>query len=208
MTWLDTFLEFLESIPDFAIYFFLAVSAFVENVFPPIPVDTITAFGAFLVGVGRLSFWGVYISTTMGSVLGFMALFLVGRRLDRESFIERDFRFFRTKYILRAEAWFRKYGYTLVLFNRFLPGVRSAISLAGGFSRLGRVRVAVFALVSAGVWNGLLISLGYVLGSEWEEVSERLRVIMVHYNIVVLILIAVLVVVLVIIVGRRRRLER
>lgn len=208
MTWLDIFLEFLESIPDFVIYFILAVGAFVENVFPPVPVDTITAFGAFLVGVGRLSFWGVYISTTAGSVLGFMALFLVGKRFDKEYFMKRNFRFSRTKYILRVEGLFEKYGYTLVLFNRFLPGIRSAISLAGGFSRLNGLRVAMLALVSAGLWNGLLISLGYFLGTEWEEVRERLRVIMIHYNITVLLLIAVLVVVLVVIVSRRRRSKR
>ena len=67
MAFLDGFLDFLNSLPDGLIYLLLGVSAFVENVFPPVPGDTITAFGAFLVGTQRLSFFGVYLSTTAGS---------------------------------------------------------------------------------------------------------------------------------------------
>ena len=86
--YIDKFLNELRSLPDTLIYFFLALSAFVENLVPPIPGDTITAFGAFLVGVGKLSFVGVYISTTLGSSLGFLTLFWLGGFLGRHFFIE------------------------------------------------------------------------------------------------------------------------
>jgi membrane protein DedA with SNARE-associated domain len=195
---MDLFLEFLESLPDFLIYALLTVSAFVENLFPPIPGDTITAFGAFLVGVGRLGFFGVYISTTFGSLLGFMCLFWIGGRLGRRFFMEKDYRFFRANDIQRAEAWFGKYGYFLVLVNRFLPGVRSAISLAGGISRLKAGKVAVLALLSCGTWNLIWILFGYFLGSHWDTVHARMSSIMAKYNITVLILFTLVVLVVII----------
>lgn len=192
------FPEWLGSLPDALIYILLAVSAVVENLFPPIPGDTITAFGAFLVGVGRLHFAGVYIATTLGSLMGFMCLFWIGRRLGRRFFVEKDYRYFKAGDIRRAEAWFERYGYLLVLMNRFLPGVRSAISLAGGISRLEAGRVAALALVSCGIWNLVWILLGYALGTHWETVQGQMTAIMTRYNTAVLVLFALIILLLII----------
>jgi len=76
--------------------------------FPPIPGDTITAFGAFLVATERLSFFGVYLSTTLGSLFGFMFLFWIGSLLGRRFFIEKDYRFFRAKDIIRGRGMVSK----------------------------------------------------------------------------------------------------
>jgi len=126
MTNLDGFLNFLNSLPDFLIYFFLGLSAFVENIFPPIPGDTITALGAFLVGTQRLHFLGVYFSTTIGSLFGFMFLFWIGSLLGKRFFVDRDYRFFKAEDIIRAEEWYRKYGYFLVLIK--IKGFKGRLS--------------------------------------------------------------------------------
>ena len=58
-------------------YLILFVSAYVENTFPPVPGDTVTVIGAYLITTGKLSFTGVWLSTTLGSVLGFMTMFFM-----------------------------------------------------------------------------------------------------------------------------------
>ncbi len=181
----DQFLNFLSSLPPSLIYFFLGISAFVENIFPPIPGDTITVFGAFLVGTQRLSFLGVYLATTIGSLAGFMSLFWIGSALGRRFFIEKDYRFFSAKDIYRAEAWFQKYGYLLVLLNRFLPGVRSVISIVGGISKLKYFKTTFFAFISCAAWNLIWITVGYELGSNWDVVRQTIGKIMARYNMVV-----------------------
>ena len=201
----EALFRFLQSLPDGLIYVALAVCAFIENLFPPIPGDTITATGAFLVGTGRLDFLGVYTATTAGSLAGFMTLFAVGRALGRRHFLERDYRLFRARTILRAEAWFRRYGYLLVALNRFLPGVRSVISIAGGISRLEAVPVAVLSLLSCAVWNGLWIFLGYSLGNRWQLVEARLSTMMTRYNLTVAVLGGMVLLVAVVIRGLRRK---
>jgi membrane protein DedA with SNARE-associated domain len=181
-------LDFLNTLPNTLIYFLLGVSAFVENVFPPIPGDTITAFGAFLVGTKRLHFFGVYLSTVLGSVSGFMFLFWIGDLLGRRFFLERDYWFFKAQDIIKAEEWFRKYGYLLILMNRFFPGIRSVISIAGGISRLKIHRVLLLALISCGAWNLIWIFFGYMLGSNWETARDKMANIMARYSLTVLIL--------------------
>jgi len=191
--YLDKFLNELRSLPDILIYFLLGLSAFVENLMPPIPGDTITAFGAFLVGMGKLSFAGVYISTTVGSVLGFLTLFWLGEILGRHFFVERDFRFLRAKDIIKAEEWFGRYGYLLILFNRFLPGIRSAIALASGISRFRTLPVAVLSLLSCAAWNLIWIFMGHTLGTHWETVERTTADFMVRYNLAVIVLIGLVI---------------
>ena len=186
MTYIDNFLHMVNSLPDSFIYLALGLSAFLENVFPPVPGDTITAFGAFLVGTKRLHFFGVFISTTVGSLAGFMFLFSIGSRIGRRFFIEKDFWFFKTRDIIRAEEWLRKYGYLLVLLNRFLPGLRSVISIAVGISNIRPSRVALFALISCSAWNFIWIYTGYTLGSNWKTVTEKMTRFMVQYNLLML----------------------
>ena len=183
---IDQFLTFMTGLPDGLVYFMLGLSAFVENIFPPIPGDTITAFGAFLVGTRRLSFWGVYSSTTLGSLLGFLCLFWVGRLLGRRFFVERDYRWFRAQDIRRAEAWFLRYGHFFILLNRFFPGLRSVISIAGGISGLNTLVVAVLAFVSCAVWNLIWILAGFMLGSNWDVVKGRMSQLVFRYNLAIL----------------------
>ena len=205
LSWLDSFLNLLNSLPNTLLYLLLGLSAFVENVFPPIPGDTITAFGAFLVATQRLSFFGVYLSTTLGSLFGFMFLFWIGSLLGRRFFIEKDYRFFRAKDIIRAEEWFRKYGYFLILLNRFFPGIRSVISIAGGISQLKVLRVTLLALISSCAWNLIWISLGYSIGTNWDMVKEKMARIMFSYNLAILILIGLVVLIFVLRMMKKKR---
>ena len=179
---IDAFLAHISAFPDSLIYLILGLSAFIENIFPLAPGDTVTAFGAFLVGTRNLSFIGVYIATTLGSLTGFMFLFWLGALLGKRYFIERDLWLFKAQDIERAEIWFRKYGYFIILINRFFPGIRSVISISAGISKLNRQKVALLALISAFAWNLIWMGFGYMLGSNWERVKDKLGVIMVRYN--------------------------
>lgn len=165
------------------LYLFLFVSSVLENLFPPIPGDTITVFGAFLVGIGKLDFFMVYAVTTLGSSIGFILLFYAGAFLEMEFFINTRFKIFSSKKIIEAEKWFSRYGYYIVVLNRFLPGVRSVISIAAGISGLKGVKVFLLSLVSAMGWNFLWIYTGYTLGNNWNIVQEKISIIIRNYNI-------------------------
>ncbi len=189
----DAIIRILQSLlpsNDAVLYGVLFISAVIENLFPPIPGDTITAFGAFLVGTGRLNYFLAYASTTLGSVVGFTMLFLVGRFIGREYFINKDYWHLPARRIIAAEEWFKRYGHFVILANRFLPGIRSVISLVSGISALSTPRVFMYALASSALWNLIWIHTGYVLGSRWEVVKSRMGQMLHNYNIALAILIA------------------
>ncbi len=171
----ETFLQYIKSIDDSYLYPALFISAVLENLIPPIPGDTVTLFGAYLVGIGQLHFTGVFISTALGNFAGFMLLFFIGKFLEKEFFLNRDFRYFPREGLLKAERWFQRFGYMIILCNRFLSGARSVISLFAGISALKTGKVALYCLISCLVWNSMLIYAGYKAGKNWETISGFLK---------------------------------
>jgi len=123
-----------------------------------------------------------------------MFLFWVGSLLGRRFLIEKDYWLFKAQDIIRAEEWFRKYGQLLILLNRFLPGIRSVISIAGGMSKLKFFKVTLLALISSCTWNLIWMCLGYTLGSNWEALRDEMAHIMVRYNFSVLALLGLAIV--------------
>lgn len=186
---LDSIINYLDSVNATYVYLLLFVSAVVENIFPPAPGDTITAFGAFMVGTGRLEYLMVYLVTTAGSTAGFMILYFLGRFLDRNYFFEKKIAHFDSKTIDIAIDKFNRYGYIIVLINRFLPGVRSVISISAGIVRLKPHLVFVFATSSALIWNLIWIQAGFLLGDNWDTVKQKITVLLGNYNKVAVLLI-------------------
>jgi membrane protein DedA with SNARE-associated domain len=74
----------------------------------------------------------------------------------------------------KADAWFSKYGYYLILANRFLPGTRSVISFFTGLHELNVVKTFVYALISAFLWNLVIVTAGMKLGQNVELIDKYL----------------------------------
>jgi membrane protein DedA with SNARE-associated domain len=182
---MDSLFQAIKEASPFWAYSLLFVSAFVENIFPPIPGDTAVVLGAYLVGRGTLNFWGVYLSTTLGSIFGFMGIYGIAFWLEWKVIERYQPRWISRTHIDKVEDWFRHYGYWIIVFNRFLSGVRSVISLVAGLSKMKAVKVFLLALVSSALWNGGLIYLGAMVGENWEAILDFLKV----YNRVVVVLI-------------------
>lgn len=182
---MESLLQAIEQADPLWAYILLFLSAFLENIFPPIPGDTVTVFGAYLVGREVLNFWGVYISTTAGSVLGFMGIYGLAFWLEWKVIEKYQPKWISRTRIDKVEEWFQVYGYWIILFNRFLSGIRSIISLVAGLSKLQTIRVFVLAIISCGLWNAGLIYLGRIIGKNWQVILDFLKV----YNRIVIILI-------------------
>jgi len=164
---LEQIITTLNNLPNGIIYFLLFAFAFIEYLFPPTPGDAVMVFGAYLVGIGKLDLLTVYILTTLGSIVGFLTLFFIGKYYGRKFFLKRNYRFFSKEMILQIEKWFQRYGVGLIAVNRFLSGARSAVSLIAGISNMKVSTIILAALFSSMIWNAILISGGYFLGENW-----------------------------------------
>jgi membrane protein DedA with SNARE-associated domain len=171
--------------------FFMIVA---ENVFPPIPSEAILPLAGFLAGEGRFWLPWVIVAATLGAVVGALILYYLayafGERRVRW-LIDRYGKWFAIsgKDLDTANAWFDRHGHTAVFLCRMVPIVRSIVSLPAGLRQMPLVPFILYTALGSGLWNSLLIILGFWLGDNWEEVGHVIDY--VEYPIYAAILIAV-----------------
>lgn len=183
---LENLFSFIEQAPGWLVFLTVFLASYIENIFPPIPGDTILIFGAYLVGRGDLSFSMALATTLLGSVLGFMTLYVVGNKFGRGFMYSKQQTWFSPKSLERVERLFDKWGYGVVLINRFLAGLRSVVGLFSGIGKLQIWKVVLLSTISSLLWNGTLIWLGSSIGENWEQIGVYLK----RYNTGVTIIIA------------------
>ncbi len=180
---LETAIHFLSSVPWYWVLIVAAGFTFLENIFPPSPSDTVIVFTGTLVGMGVVGFAPLLISTTIGSVLGFVVMFWLGEKFEKKIIESNKFKFLSRDAIARTENWFKKYGYWMIVANRFLSGTRAVIGFFAGMSELTASRTIILSAVSALVWNSILILLGAAFGTKWALVDEYMS----HYGKIITI---------------------
>ena len=151
----------------------LALLMLAETVFPPIPSEAVLPLAGYLVEQGEFRFLTVVITATAGSVLGSVVLYEAARHGGRP-FADRFVRLGRLdpRKLDDAEQWFAKRGPLVVLFGRFVPGVRSLVALPAGLLRMPRWEYLLFTVIGSAAWNSALVGAGWALGTQWERVSD------------------------------------
>jgi membrane protein DedA with SNARE-associated domain len=167
--------------------------AFLENLFPPSPSDLVVAFGGSLVGLGKLSLFTAIFFSTLGSTAGFVVMYYVGFFLGKELVDAGRIKFLPLEKIKTVEDWFRKYGYGVVVANRFLSGTRAVISFFVGLSELSIAITLPLCALSALLWNSILIIGGSVLGHNWKQLERYLDIYGAVLGVILLLVILALI---------------
>jgi membrane protein DedA with SNARE-associated domain len=179
----EAILAWLKQADPAAVYLMLFLSSFVENIVPPLPGDVPIAFAGYLLAFSRLSFFWALFWSTFGSTGGFMTVYFLSRSLGlkiyahgesaaQHRFAQRVLKMFPPSEMEAVRQKFSKHGYTAVLANRFFLGSRAVISVVAGILHLNALFVLLAALVSATLWNVMLLYGGLVLGQNWQEIGR------------------------------------
>lgn len=175
-------------------YLGVAILIAVENIFPPIPSEAILAFGGFMTTKTTLNPIGVIIAATIGSTVGAIALYYIGRILNKERLEKivsgKIGKILRLKAgdIEKADKWFDTKGQKTVFICRFIPIVRSLISIPAGMSEMKLPKFLLYTILGSTIWNTVLVLLGKKLGDSWERVVEIFN----QFSHIILILLIIL----------------
>lgn len=168
------FMNTLSELDPFWLYTAIFLIAFIENIFPPSPSDVVVVFGGALAVIGRGNPVIVLLAATVGSTLGFLAMYWIGKWFGNRILETGRIRFIPVESVRKMEAWFSKYGYWVIIGNRFLAGTRAVVSFFAGMSELRLSTTVFLSFVSSLVWHGILVTAGYSLGRNWEEIGVYL----------------------------------
>ncbi|SDI29047.1 DedA family protein [Nonomuraea jiangxiensis] len=144
-----------------------------ENLFPPLPSEVILPMAGFTASQGDMDLLDVLVCTTLGSVVGALALYWVGALLGRERTlaIAAKLPLVKVSDIEKTEAWFQRHGRMTVFFGRMIPIFRSLISVPAGVERMPLPMFTLLTTAGSLIWNTAFVLAGYFLGENWELVE-------------------------------------
>ncbi len=157
-------------------YVGIVLLMFLENVFPPIPSELIMPAAGFAAARGELSLVGVIAAGSLGSVLGAIVLYGLGRMLHEQRLIALTDRYGKwllvsSDDIRKADDWFDRHGNKIVFFGRLIPAIRSLLSIPAGMSGMPFGQFLLYTSLGTTLWSGLLALAGYQLGNNYEAIE-------------------------------------
>jgi membrane protein DedA with SNARE-associated domain len=75
----------------------------------------------------------------------------------------------------KAEDWFIRHGNSTVFLCRFIPIVRSLISIPAGMARMKIGKFLFYTILGTAIWNTVLIYLGALAGENWKSILTYLN---------------------------------
>ena len=157
----------------------LAIAALMllENVFPPIPSELIMPLAGFNAARGGTPLWLAILAGGLGSLAGAWLWYLVGRafgahRLRRLIASHGRWLTLTLSEFEAAEGWFNRYGRAIVFFGRFVPTVRTLISIPAGIERMPQGQFLLYTALGSFIWSGGLAVAGYLLEDQYENVEH------------------------------------
>lgn len=176
-------------------YFGVFLLILIENIFPPIPSEVILLFGGFLTKYSNLNIILMIIASTLGSLIGAIVLYYVGYLLNKDKLrkIARSkvgkIINLKEEDIDSSDKWFNEKGKKSVFLCRFVPIVRSLISIPAGMNKMNMLEFTIYTTLGSIIWNTILLTLGHILGANW----QTLLIFFNKYSSIVRILLVILI---------------
>ncbi|MBU2523343.1 MAG: DedA family protein [Nanoarchaeota archaeon] len=158
---------FISSVGYWGMFFLMAL----ESTMFPLPSELVMPFAGFLVANGTFEFWTALIVSTIGCLAGSLFSYYLGY-YGGIPFVRKFGRYFliNEHHLKKSEEWFAKRGDITILIGRFIPGIRHVISIPAGVGRMNLFEFSMFTIIGAGIWNAILLWLGYILEKNWQLV--------------------------------------
>lgn len=178
-------------------YIGVALLILIENIFPPIPSELVLTFAGFMTTSTNMNILGTIIASTTGSLLGALILYRIGKILNKDKLKK----IISSKYgkllkikpkdIDKADQWFDTKGNKTVFFCRFIPVVRSLISIPAGMNQMNIIKFIIYTSAGSLIWNSALILVGAYAGNKTDYILSIIN------NISYIVLIVIIIIIII-----------
>jgi membrane protein DedA with SNARE-associated domain len=162
----------------------IAVLMFIESTFIPLPSELVIPPAGYLISQEKMSWTGVILSGTVGSLMGALFNYAIASYLGRP-FILKYGKYFGISqgHFMKGETFFLKHGNISTFIGRLILGIRHYISFPAGLCRMNIAKFSLYTALGAGIWVGVLAYIGYFVGDN----KERIAVISRQWGIYIII---------------------
>jgi membrane protein DedA with SNARE-associated domain len=154
-------------------YFGVFVLMVLESMIFPVPSEAVMPFAGFLIADGRMTWTGVFVASTAGSIVGSLLSYAMGYYGGRPLLMKYGKWFLvHEKDLDFTDKFFAKYGSWAVFIARFIPVVRHLISVPAGLAKMRLIPFLISTTVGAALWNMFLAWAGFTMQQHWEKIHE------------------------------------
>jgi membrane-associated protein len=150
--------------------------------FPFLPGDTLLFALGLFIATGQLDMLpgstyveliAALVALTAAAFLGNVCGYEIGRALG-PPLHRHDGRFVKRKYFDQTDAFFEKHGNMALVIGRFVPFVRTFVTVVAGISRMHRGRFLLWSFTGAVLWVLSITLLGFFLGSTFPSLGQNI----------------------------------
>jgi len=173
---IQTFLTWLVDTISTLGYPGIIILMFIESTFIPLPSELVIPPAGYLISQNHMSWLGVILSGTFGSLLGALFNYAIAIHLGRP-FILKYGKYFgiSEKHFMKGETFFQRHGNISTFVGRLILGIRHYISFPAGLHRMNLRKFSFYTAAGAGMWVFVLAYIGYFVGNNREKVMEISR---------------------------------
>ena len=156
-----------------------------------LPGDSLLFTAGLLVKQGTMSqpIWLVCLLITIAAIAGNQVGYMIGRKAGPAVFSRPDSRLFKQEYVDKSYAFFDKYGARAIVLARFVPIVRTFITVTAGVGKMHYRTYLTYTVIGGVLWGTGVTMLGYALGGV-EFVADHIELILIGIVVISLLPVA------------------
>tara|TARA_B100001250_G_scaffold388369_1_gene386570 strand:+ start:126 stop:782 length:657 start_codon:yes stop_codon:yes gene_type:complete len=174
----------------------ILLAMFLENLIPPIPSELIMPLGGFYVHQGQLDFVPVVLAGLIGTVIGALPWYGIGRLVNEErleQWLKKNGGWIgiNPKELSRSRKWFNRYGVSLVFWGRLVPGIRTLISVPAGVELMPLIPFLIWTTAGSLIWTLFLTVTGFYLGDSYRNIEQWISPFSSIFKTIIMLIISV-----------------
>ena len=180
----------------------ILLAMFLENLIPPIPSELIMPLGGFYVYQGQLDFLPVVLAGLIGTVIGALPWYGIGRIVNEErleKWLKKNGHWIGISphELARSRKWFNRYGVSLVFWGRLVPGIRTLISVPAGVELMPITPFLLWTTAGSLIWTLFLTITGFYLGDSYRNIEKWMSPFSSIFKTIIILIISVALVTLI-----------
>lgn len=190
-SWLTALVDWSVSLMEIIGPVGAGIAIALENLFPPLPSEVVLPMAGLTASRGTFTLFEALLWTTLGSIVGALALYGIGAwlGLDRLCRVAVRVPLLNPEDVDRTVDWFDRHGGKAVFFGRMIPIFRSLISIPAGVTRMPLWKFGLLTASGSLIWNSVFVLAGYYLGESWHVIEQYADVL--QYVVIALTVIGV-----------------
>ena len=167
-------------------YLGIFIMMFLESSFFPFPSEVAMIPAGYLAKEGKMIFVIAWFVGTAGSLFGAIFNYYLCYFFGRELILKYGkFIGINEEKMSKFEDFFNKHGEISTFNSRLIPGIRQYISLPAGLAKMNIFKFCIFTTLGAGIWVGVLLCVGYFLGTNYDHKALTQIIIAIIFVIII-----------------------